>query len=117
MVIREIVYRPDSIVKEYGRVYADITTTRRTMNSDAILQVNVRNATGGWLWSDNFTANHSWSTEFASYTGDARALSESDKQLVNRRQEQPPREEEIIRCLMDEINNTALYRIRNYFNR
>ncbi|MEK7224603.1 MAG: hypothetical protein AAB221_02855 [Bacteroidota bacterium] len=117
VVIREIVYRPDSIVKEYGRVYADITTTRRTMNSDAILQVNVRNATGGWLWSDNFTANHSWSTEFASYTGDARALSESDKQLVNRRQEQPPREEEIIRCLMDEINNTALYRIRNYFNR
>lgn len=117
VVIREIVYRPDSIVKEYGRVYADIATTRRTMNSDAILQVNVRNATGGWLWSDNFSATHNWSTEFASYTGDARALSESDKQLINRRQEQPPREEEIIRCLMDEINNNALYRIRNYFNR
>lgn len=117
VVIREIVYRPDSIVKEYGRVYADITTIRRTMNSDAILQVNVRNGNGGWLWSDNFTANHSWSTEFASYTGDARALSESDKQLINRRQEQAPREEEIIRCLMDEINNNALYRIRNYFNR
>lgn len=117
VVIREIVYRPDSIVKEYGRVYADITTTRRTMHSDAILQVTVRNATGGWLWSDNFNATHNWTSEFASYTGDARALSESDKQLINRRQEQPPREEEIIRCLMDEINNNALYRIRNYFNR
>lgn len=117
VVIREIVYRPDSIVKEYGRVYADITTTRRTMNSDAMLQVNVRSGNGNWLWSDNFNANHSWTTEFASFTGDARALSESDKQLVNRGQQQAPREEEIIRCLLDEINNNALYRIRNYFNR
>jgi tetratricopeptide (TPR) repeat protein len=117
VVIKEIVYRPDSVVKVYGKVYADITTTRRTMHSDAMLQINVRDANGGWLWSDNINSNHSWSTEFATYTGDARALSESDKQLVDRRQEQAPREEEIIRCLMDEINNNALYRIKNYFNR
>lgn len=117
VVIKEIVYRPDSIVKVYGKVYADITTTRRTMHSDAMMQVNVRDASGGWLWSDNINSNHSWSTEFATYTGDVRALSESDKQLVDRRQEQQPREEEIIRCLMDEINNNTLYRIKNYFNR
>ncbi|HMK26770.1 MAG TPA: hypothetical protein VK483_12140 [Chitinophagaceae bacterium] len=117
VVIKETVYRPDSIVKEYGKVYADITTTRRTMQSDAMLQVNVRDANGGWLWSDNVNSNYSWSTEFATYTGDARALSESDKQLVDRRQEQAPHEEEIIRCLLDEINNNALYRIKNYFSR
>jgi len=117
VVIKETVYRPDSIVKEYGKVYADITTTRRTMNSAALLQVNVRDVNGGWLWSDNFNGNHNWSAEFATYTGDERALSETDKQLINRRQEQPPREEEIIRCLMEDINNNALYRIKNYFNR
>ena len=117
VVIKEIVYRPDSIVKVYGKVYADITTTRRTMHSDAMLQVNVRDANGGWLWSDNINSNYSWSTEFASYTGDARALSENDKQLVDRRQEQAPHEGEIIRCMLDEINNNALYRIKNYFNR
>lgn len=117
VVIKETVYRPDSIVKEYGKVYADITTTRRTMQSDAMLQVNVRDANGGWLWSDNVNSNYNWSTEFASYTGDARALSETDQQLVNRRQEQAPHEEEIIRCLLDEINNNALYRIKNYFSR
>ena len=117
VVIKEIVFRPDSVVKVYGKVVADITTTKRIMHSDAMLQVNVRDANGGWLWSDNINSNYSWNTEFATYTGDVRALSESDKQLVDRRQEQSPREEEIIRCLMDEINNNALYRIKNYFNR
>ncbi len=117
VVIKEIVYRPDSVVKVYGKVYADITSTRRTIQSDAMLQVNVRDANGGWLWSDNIGSNYSWSTEFATYTGDARALSENDKQLVDRRQEQAPHEEEIIKCLMDEINNNALYRIKNYFSR
>ncbi len=117
VVIKEIVYRPDSVVKIYGKVYADIITTRRSMHSDAMLQINVRDANGSWLWSDNINSKHSWSTEFATYTGDARALSESDKQLVNHRQEQAPGEEEIIRCMMDEINNSALYRIKNYFYR
>ena len=77
----------------------------------------VRDANGGWLWTDNISSNYNWSTEFATYTGDARALSESDKQLVDRRQEQAPHEQEIIRCLLDEINNNTLYRIKNYFNR
>ncbi len=117
VVIKETVYRPDSIVKEYDKVYAEIITTRRTMQSDAMLQVNVRDANGGWLWSDNVSSNYNWSTEFATYSGDVRALSESDKQLVDRRQEQAPHEQEIIRCLLDEINNNALYRIKNYFNR
>ena len=117
VVIKEIVYRPDSVVKVYGKVVADITTTKRIMHSDAMLQVNVRDANGGWLWSDNINSNYSWNTEFATYTGDVRALSESDKQLVDRTQEQPPHEAEIIRCMLDEINNNALYRIKNYFNR
>lgn len=117
VVIKETVYMPDSIVKEYGKVYADIITTRRTMQADAMLQVNVRDANGGWLWSDYINSNYSWSSEFATFNGDIRALSETDKQLVNRRHEQTPHEEEIIRCLMDEISNNALYRLKNYFSR
>lgn len=117
IVVKETVYKPDSIIKEYAKVYAEITTTRRTMSSTALLQVSVRDANGGWLWNDNFNSNHNWSTEFASYTGDARALSETDKQLINKREEYGPGEQEIIRCMLDEISNNALYRIKNYFNR
>ncbi len=117
IVVKETVYRPDSIVKQYGWVYADITSTRRTMNSDAQLQINVRDNDGHWLWSENFNANHNWSTEFAIYTGDTRALSASDKQLVDRRQDFAPTENEIMKYMLDQINNDALYRIKNYFNR
>lgn len=117
ILVKEIVYKPDSVVKEYAKVYADIITTRRTMSSTAMLQVRVRDADGRWLWSDNFSGNHNWSTEFASFKGDERALSETDKQLVNRRQEFAPPESEIMRIMLEQIGNDARYRIANYFNR
>lgn len=117
IVVKETVYKPDSVVREYAKVYADIITTRRTMSSNAMLQVRVRDADGRWLWSDNFSGNHSWTTEFATYTGDSRALSETEKQLVNRRQEFAPPESEIMRILLEQIGNDARYRIANYFNR
>ncbi|HET9435002.1 MAG TPA: hypothetical protein VFO37_14650, partial [Chitinophagaceae bacterium] len=34
IVVKETVYRPDSVVKEYKKVFAKIKTTRRTMNSE-----------------------------------------------------------------------------------
>ena len=117
IVIKETVIRPDSVVKEYGWIHANITTTRRTIASNAVLQVDVRDNDGRWLWNDNFTGTHNWSTEFATYTGDARALSASDKQLVDRRDEFGPSENEITRLILEQISNDAQYRIKNYFNR
>lgn len=116
IVVKETVYRPDSVVKEYKKVVAKIKTTRRTMNSEGNLQINVRDASGRWLWSDDLRGNHNWYTEFATYTGDERALSDDDKQLVNRRQEYPPHEDEILRCIMNEINTNMLSRVRNYYS-
>ena len=117
IVVKETTYKPDSVVKEYAKVYAEITTTRRTIASNAVLQVNVSDFNGRWLWNDNVIGNHNWSTEFATYKGDARAISESDKQLIDRRQEFGPSENEIMRLLLDQISNDAQYRIKNYFNR
>ncbi len=117
IVVKETVYKPDSVVKEYASVNANINTTRRTMSSSVQLQINIRNSDGRWVWNDNVNAVHNWSTEFATFTGDERALSESEKQLVNRRHEFAPTETEIMRVLLENINNDALYRIRNHFNR
>jgi hypothetical protein len=116
VVIKETVYRPDSIVREYGWVHADITTTRRTILSDAMLEVSVRDENNMFAWSDRFNADHNWATEFSSYTGDERALSENDKQQINRSREFPPSEGEITRCLLEQINNDAMYRVRSHFN-
>jgi hypothetical protein len=117
IVIKEKVIRPDSVVKEYGRVHATIHSTRRTMTSELVLQLNVRDHNGGWLWSDDIPGNHAWSTEFSTYTGDARALSETDKQLTERRRDFPPSEKEIMDHLLEKVSNDALWKIRNQFNR
>ena len=116
IVVKETVYKPDSIVKEYKKVYAKITTTKRIMLSEGNLQVNIRDINGRWLWKEDVRGNHNWFTEFSTFTGDERALSETDKQLVNRKQDYAPHEDEIIRCIVNEINSNMLSRLRNYYS-
>ncbi|HET9430034.1 MAG TPA: hypothetical protein VFO70_02600, partial [Chitinophagaceae bacterium] len=115
VVIKETVYRPDSIVKEYARVNAKIHTTRRTVRSEGMVQVEIRDVEGRKLWLQNYSGQHFWATEYTTYTGDNRALSESDKQEINRNREQPPREDEVIRIIMDEIERKLECGIRDYF--
>lgn len=117
VVIKETVIKPDSVIKEYASVKAKIITTRRTLNSDGLLQITVRDYNNQWLWSDTYRGDYNWSTEFASYTGDARALSEEDKKLLDRREQFPPRNDEIIQYIMNEIQSKAECGIRDYFNR
>ncbi len=117
VVTKEIVYKPDSVVKVYGTVKAKIITTQRSMHSEGSLQITVRDAEGNRLWSDILKSNDDWYTEFATYTGDERALNDNDKQIVNRKQEKPPSEEEIINCMTEEMNNNLPYKIREYFIR
>ena len=87
------------------------------MHSDGNLNVNIRDNNNRWVWSDNFNGDHNWTTEFATYTGDERALSESDKQLINQRPQTAPLEDEIIRYILQGITNNLHYRIRDYYNR
>lgn len=117
VVVKETVYKPDSIIKEYAKVNARIVTTTRTMRSEGMIQVAVRDANQQNGWTDQFRGQHFWTTEFAHYTGDIRALSESDKQIVNRPKQNPPREEDIIRIIMDEIQSKLECGIKDYFNR
>jgi len=117
VVVKETVYKPDSIVKEYAKVFAKITTTKRTLRSEGFMQILVRDENGQRVWSENYNGQHFWSTEFATYTGDSRALSETDKQLLNRSRDYPPNEDDIIRCIMDELQSKAECGIKDYFNR
>jgi hypothetical protein len=117
VVTREIVYRPDSVVKEYSKVYADITTTTRTMRSEGILHISIRDGDGGWLWNNDIRGEHNWTTQLYTYTGDARALTDADKQLVNRQQEQVSAQDEIMRCIMNEIENNLVCQLRDHYSR
>ncbi|MES1216680.1 MAG: hypothetical protein ABUT20_14285, partial [Bacteroidota bacterium] len=117
VVVKETVIKPDSVVKEYATVKAKITTTRRTLQSDGLMQVTVRDNNNQWLWSDTYRGDYNWSAEFSTYTGDSRALSEEDKKLLNQREGFPPANSEIIQIIMNEIQTKAECGIRDYFNR
>ncbi|MDB5206328.1 MAG: hypothetical protein JWR72_1403 [Flavisolibacter sp.] len=118
VVVKEIVYKPDSVVKQYGTVKATITSTKRTLLSEGELYLSLRDPKGRTLWNDRFNGQHKWQTEFATYTGDERALSESDKTLLNKSTNyNAPREEEIMEELYRQIQSDLSYRLRNYFSR
>jgi tetratricopeptide (TPR) repeat protein len=117
VVVKEIVIKADSVVKEYATVKAKITTTRRTLQSNGLLQVTVRDFDKRWLWSDTYRGDYNWTAEFSSYTGDARALSDEDKKLCDSREQFPPSNSEILRVILDEIQAKAQCGIKDYYNR
>ncbi len=120
IVVKEIVYKPDSIVREYAKVYATINQTRRTYSSEADLMVTARDTKGNYLWSDVIRGQRQWYTEFATYTGDERALSASDKSLLNNRPDRYNnnyRQNEIIDELLRQIESEASHRFRSYYSR
>jgi tetratricopeptide (TPR) repeat protein len=117
VVVKETVIKPDSVVREYATVKAKITTTRRTLQSNGLLQVTVRDFNNQWVWSDTYRGDYNWSCEFSTYTGDTRALSEEDKKQIARREEFPPRNNEIMQIIMNEAQDKAQCGIKDYFNR
>jgi hypothetical protein len=58
VVVKETVYRPDSVVREYANVQATITTTNRSLRSAATLQVIVRDENGRRIWTDTYSSAH-----------------------------------------------------------
>jgi hypothetical protein len=117
VVVKERVIKPDSVVKEYATVKAKITTTRRTLKSEGLLQVTVRNFDNQWLWNDTYRSEYNWNTEFSTYTGDERALSEEDKKQLSRREEFPPENDVIVRYIIADLQGKAECGLGDYFRR
>lgn len=117
VVVKEIVYKPDSVVKEYANVTARVTTVQRSLVSEADLLVNVRDPKGRTLWSDRFTGRDRWEDRFVTYSGDERALSESDRAQLNRNAAMPPTEDEVLDRLFRQIQDELRYRMRQFYAR
>jgi hypothetical protein len=117
VVIKEIVYKPDSVVKQYGKVTAQITSTQRTLASEGELFVIISDPVGQVMWTDRIKGTHQWKTSFATYHGDERALSDQDRALVNQNPEITPQEDEIREEIFNRIKTDLQYRLKNYFSR
>jgi hypothetical protein len=120
VVVRQIVYKPDSVVSEYATVYGRITTTRRIYLSEGDLNIVSRDASGKYLWNDVVRGEHRFVTEFASFSGDERALSASDRALINNSRSNgynQVREEDVVREVLRQIEYEAGNRFRSYYSR
>lgn len=118
VVVKEIVYKPDSVVKQHATVKAKIISTRRTLLSEGDLYITLRDTRGRVIWSDRFTGQHRWQTEFSTYTGDERALSENDRTQLNGNSTLAvPSENEIMAELYRQIQLDLSSRLRGYFAR
>lgn len=117
VVVKETVFKPDSVVKEYATVTARIVTTQRSLLSEADLMVTVRDTKGRILWNDRFTGRDRWQNSYVTYTGDDRALSDNDRAQLSRNSQMPPSEQEVMERLFRQIEDDLRYRLRGYFAR
>ncbi|RYY57072.1 MAG: hypothetical protein EOO09_03925 [Chitinophagaceae bacterium] len=117
VVSKEIVISKDSVRKEYTTVKARITTTRRALSADGLLQATARNSQNQWIWSDTYRGEYHWEASFSTYTGDERALSDADKKELAQRESYPPSNDQIINLIMNEIQRKAECGISDFFNR
>lgn len=120
IVTRTIVYKPDSVVNEYATVHARVNTTRRHFVSFGDLHITARDGNGKYLWSDVIRGEQRFVKEFASFTGDERALSANDRALIQNSQNNAYNNggrDEIFRELLRQIEYEAANRFRNYYSR
>jgi hypothetical protein len=88
----------------YQTVYATVYVNRMSFTAYADLETNIREfRTRKNINFRNFHDDYRWEQENASYTGDSRALSTQDWQLINNAQFSAPRKEEVLNELYRRI--------------
>jgi hypothetical protein len=99
----------------YQTVTATVRVTQRQLNADADMNLIITDAVSRTQvkW-DQLPANYRYNYEFATYTGDRRALESNDITLINRSQNQPlPTKEDAMGEMMQRIYQNLISRIRN----
>jgi len=99
----------------YETVKATVYVTRRVLQSRASLECRIYDwASNRNILFDRFPDNNTWKDESARYTGDKRALEQSDWNLINNSSNiNPPSRNELAQRLVDNCYNQLLSRIKN----
>jgi hypothetical protein len=100
----------------YEEIKATVHVSRRLLQSRASLECRIYDfASGRNILFDRFPDDYTWKNESARYTGDSRALEQSDWTLINGSNNNVPipTREELARRLVDNCYSRLLSRIRN----
>jgi len=100
----------------YATVKATFTTYTVEILSGGVLNVKVADFnTKRTLRQQQFTGNYSWVTEWATFRGDDRALTERQKALCNRRREVPPPPQTLFVEFTKPIFSKTVDYLNNYY--
>lgn len=100
----------------YNTVYATMNVTRQSFTARAYMEVRIKDiATGKNISYRTFRDDYRWEQEHATYSGDSRALSSRDWQLINNNYYNVPRKEDILnelyRKLYPQVKNEITYTV------
>ncbi len=97
----------------YKKVYANLNITRMSFTARAEMDVMIRDVTSSRTISNrSFREDYRWEEERATYTGDRRALTSQDWQMINNNNIYAPRREEILNELYRKIYPQVLNNIK-----
>ncbi len=118
VLLRERVIRPDSVVREYGRVTAKIITTRETVNTTGSLYVTVRDGQNGSVLMDRrVDGSYCYTIENSRFRGDERALSDDEKNRLNNTQVNRPQERELVEAVTRNIQQNLNSELYHFYRR
>lgn len=97
----------------YKKVYANLNITRMSFTARAEMEVMIRDiASSRNISNRSFREDYRWEEERASYSGDQRALTSQDWQMINNNNIYAPRREEILNELYRKIYPQVLNNIK-----
>lgn len=97
----------------YKKVYANLNITRMSFTARAEMEVMIRDlASSRNISNRSFREDYRWEEERATYSGDNRALTSQDWQMVNNRNIYAPRREDILNELYRRIYPQVLNNIK-----
>ena len=101
----------------YGTVKAEMTTSRREVISQGVLTAKIINAANNRIEQNrNFPGKFVWFNEWATYKGDERALTDTQKRMTNTEPLMPPPQQDLFIEFTKPIFDQTVSFVRNYYN-
>lgn len=100
----------------YGTVYAIVTVSRQSFTARMEMEVEITDAVTRKMISNNIIREqYSWDKESGSYSGDERALTGADWDVINNSRFNEPRKEEVLnelyRKVYPQVKNRISYAV------
>ncbi|GAB5527621.1 MAG: hypothetical protein Roseis2KO_54930 [Roseivirga sp.] len=100
----------------FGTVKAEVTTNRKTLESNGVMNMEIRDAyTGRILTQQKLPSQDVWVHEWASYNGDERALTKEEIRMSKRNELPPPSPQTLFISFIDRIYAQITQRVGNFY--